>query len=477
MTTVTAVDALAAVGWLADQRATGVLRGPAGAVYFTDGLVVHAESDLAPDLAVLLTRSGRIAPEAWHEVVGAFGPYGLVAGALVDQRRLTRGELEVSHLGVLFDAAYCVLTAGRVASCAGEAGLRTGRPGGGAPGGDGFGRGGSSGGGQVVAEADDGEPGTEDWLFEPGVRHWLGPVSAVSAKRLCREVERRRRLLDRIWPWPQLDAAPVCPTGVRGAVAGPGDRAGRQRPPTRRQCELLDQADGRRTPAELARLLGRSAFATTADVRRLAAAGLVATPGRNVPRPAPRHAARPAAEPVVRTTGVQAAGVPAGEVRDGGARAAEVRGPGGQAAGRAAPGRAGGSGPDSGQATGGGGVVGAGPVAEAGPTAAVDQAVAAGQSAGTGQAPTADQAAGTGQVTGAGQVVGAGQAVAGRTVGGLHRRVPGAALAGLLPPAARSARPPTPIHPPTPAAAHPLTVTDPDIALLTRVRTLLEARL
>ncbi|MFD0350356.1 hypothetical protein ACFQ0M_38710 [Kitasatospora aburaviensis] len=120
MTTVTAADALAAVGWLADQRATGVLRGPAGAVYLADGLVVHAESDLAPDLAVLLTRSGRIAPEVWREVVGAFGPYGLVAGALVDQRRLTRGELEVGHLGVLFDAAYCVLTAGRAASRAGR---------------------------------------------------------------------------------------------------------------------------------------------------------------------------------------------------------------------------------------------------------------------------------------------------------------------------------------------------------------------
>ncbi|MCG6498121.1 hypothetical protein [Kitasatospora sp. A2-31] len=204
MTTVTAADALAAVGWLADQRATGVLRGPAGAVYLTDGLVVHAESDLAPDLAALLTRSGRIAPEAWHDMVGAFGPYGLVAGALVDQRRLTRGELEVSHLGVLFDAAYCVLTAGRAAPRAAEAGLRVGRPDGGAPGAAGFGRGasghgglgeggldegglgeGGPGGGQVGAAADDGEPGTEDWLFEPGVRHWLGPVSAVSAQRLC----------------------------------------------------------------------------------------------------------------------------------------------------------------------------------------------------------------------------------------------------------------------------------------------------
>ncbi|MFJ3791110.1 hypothetical protein [Kitasatospora sp. NPDC090091] len=451
MTTVTAADALAAVGWLADQRATGVLRGPAGAVYLTDGLVVHAESDLAPDLDVLLTRSGRIDPETWREVVGAFGPYGLVAGALVDQRRLTRGELEVGHLGVLFDAAYCVLTAGRAASRAEEAGPRTGRPDGGAPGGGGFGRGGFRGGGfeggQPVAGADGGEPGTEDWLFEPGVRHWLGPVSAVSAQRLCREVERRRRLLDRIWPWPQLDAAPVCPTGVRGAVAAPGGRAGRQRPPTRRQCELLEKADGRRTPAELARLLGRSAFATTADIRRLAAAGLVVTPGRDAARRAPRHAARPDAEPAVGTAEVQAARVPASELRAMGARDADVRAPAGQ--------------PATGQA------------ATAGRAAGQGQVVAAGQVVGGGPAVTGPAVGGPAV---AGPAVG-GPAVAGRTAGGLHRRVPGAALAGLLPPAARSARPPTPIHPPTPAAAHPLTVTDPDIALLTRVRTLLEARL
>ncbi|MFE6872710.1 hypothetical protein ACFVFS_39980, partial [Kitasatospora sp. NPDC057692] len=59
-------------------------------------------------------------------------------------------------------------------------------------------------------------------------------------------------------------------------------------------------ADGRRTPAELARLLGRSAFATTADVRRLASVGLLtgpdtgcaaataATPGTPGGVPAPR---------------------------------------------------------------------------------------------------------------------------------------------------------------------------------------------
>ncbi|MEV0530684.1 hypothetical protein [Kitasatospora sp. NPDC050463] len=376
-----------AVARLAEERVTGVLHGPAGALYFADGLVVHAESDRSPDLAALLTGCGRITPEAWQDTVRDFGPHCRVGGALVEQRRLALGELEVCHLGVLFDAAFFVLdgagaaawTAAAWASGVSEAAESVGAV------------------GAVGAGAGPSAAGC--WAFESGARHWLGPVSAVSAFRLCREVDRRRRLLERIWPWPQLDTAPVRPVAV--GSAGSAEAAGarevraatartvRCRHPSPYQRELLDHADGRRTPAELARLLGRSAFATTADVRRLAAAGLLATPGRGVPR----HAAQAPAT-TGRSTGPH---VPAGSVS-----AARV------------------------------------PVAR------------------SGAEPVA----------------------AGRTGGGLHRRVPGAALAGLVPAgAARSARPSIPAHPPTPAAAHPLTVPDPDIALLTRVRTLLEARL
>lgn len=383
-----------AVARLAEERVTGVLHGPAGAVYFADGLVVHAESDRSPDLAALLTGCGRITPEAWQDTVRTFGPHYRVGGALVEQRRLTRGELEICHLGVLFDAAFFVLdgagaaawTAAAWASGVSEAA-------------ESIGAGGAGG----VVGAVGGPPAAGCWAFEPGARHWLGPVSAVSAFRLCREVDRRRRLLERIWPWPQLDTAPVRPlAGGAGGTAEAADarevraaaaRTVRRRHPSRHQRELLDHADGRRTPAELARLLGRSAFATTADVRRLAAAGLLATPGRGVPR----HAAQAPA-----TTGRSAGPhVSAGHV-------------------------------------------------SAGSTSAVHVPVGTVPAARSGAEPVA----------------------VGRTGGGLHRRVPGAALAGLLPAgAARSA------HPSTPAAAHPLTVPDPDIALLTRVRTLLEARL
>ncbi|MBP0450875.1 hypothetical protein J5Y04_15155 [Kitasatospora sp. RG8] len=399
-------EAFGAVERLADERATGALHGPTGTLHLVDGLVVHAESDRAPDLAALLTGCGRITRQAWQEAVRTHGPHGRVGGALVEQRLFTRGELELCQLGALYDAAFFVLD----------------------------GAGASAG----------------PWSFEPGARHWLGPVAAVSAPRLRREVERRHRLLDRIWPWPQLDTAPVRPlgrvgrtaeagrtgdvgrieeagliaeagrigedgpprpvrqAGAAGSVrpggaqercAAPGKRPGRPCPPSRRQRELLDHADGRRTPAELARLLGRSGFATTADVRRLAAAGLLATPGRDVPR----HAA--------------------------GARSSAHAGPAPGARTEAPPGTQAGPPP--------------GPPPVPPP--------------GTQPAPPP----------------------------GLLRRVPGAALAGLLPVSAiHSARhrplaghPPAPVHPPAPAAARPPTVPDPDIALLIRVRTLLEARL
>ncbi|MFB7474487.1 transcriptional regulator [Kitasatospora sp. NPDC056184] len=325
----------AAVERLARERATGALRGPAGTVYLVDGLVAHAESDRAPDLATLLTACGRLTPETWREAVHRFGPHARVGEALVEQGRLTRGELELCHLGALYDAACFLLD--------------------GPDGPDGLdGPDGPDGSGPADGPPAPAAPGR--WTFAPGVRHWLGPVAAVGAHRLRREAERRQHLLDRIWPSAQFDTAPLRRTAAQPTAAAPGRHARRLRPPTRRQCELLDHADGRRTPAELARLLGRSAFATTADVRRLAAAGLLA-------------------------------------------------------------------GPDTGCAVGAPG--------------------AAGTTPGT-----------TGGVP------------APRDPGGLHRRVPGAALAALA--GERGG--------PDPAAAPP-TDTHPDIALLIRVRTLLEARL
>lgn len=205
----------AAVARLADPRATGALHTETGTLFLQHGAVVQVESPHCLSLGELLTGCGRIDPEVWHRTVNRFAAGHLVGRLLVAQGVLSAGELEACQLAALHDAAYFALG-----------------------------------------------PGSRCTGFEPGVRHWLGPVNAVAPRLLHREVVRRHLLLQRTWPWPQVDSAPV----VRTGRARPGSL-----PPGSRRREILEHADGRRTPAELARLLGRSTYATTLEVRRLAA--------------------------------------------------------------------------------------------------------------------------------------------------------------------------------------------------------------
>ncbi|MFJ6619446.1 hypothetical protein ACIQOW_17920 [Kitasatospora sp. NPDC091335] len=351
---------------LARGRATGALYGPLGSLHLVDGRVTAAESARAPGLAELLTGCGRTTPEEWAELLRVHGPHERVGEALVERRLLTRGELELGHLGTLFDAAFFVLA----------------------------------------------DPSGGRWRFDADARHWLGPVAAVDPARLHREVERRRRLLDGIWPWGQLDNAPVRP--VEHGRRPP------HRPSGRRRRELLDHADGRRTPADLARLLGRSGFGVTADVRRLAAAGLL---------DALRPPEAPAADAPVAGAPAPEGSVPATRAPVAPPPAAGGRAPGGLH--RRVPGAAL---RDAGLA--GAGLRGGGPA---------DAPAAAAPAAARAAAPTAAPAAAP-----ASNPTGTGSGTAAPT---------------------HSA------HPPTTAAAHPLAVPDPDIALLTRVRDLLEARL
>ncbi|WP_058043171.1 hypothetical protein [Streptomyces roseifaciens] len=216
---------------LAAEGATGALHGRVGALYLTDGAVVHAESPVVPDMGWRLTARGRLSPQAWEEAVAEGGPGYRAGSLLVERGRLSRGELELCHLSALFDAAYFVLS-----------------------------------------PLDRSQHAPDRFLGE--ARHWLGPIRPVPVPVLQREVGRRRRLLERAWPCPEVDAAPVVPVGD-GGCGGPGPASGRQ--------AVLAAADGVRTPLQIARALGRSAFATLLDVRRLAAAGLVRTPRADAP--------------------------------------------------------------------------------------------------------------------------------------------------------------------------------------------------
>ena len=210
---------------VAGERQTGTLvvgGHPGGAVYVLEGQVVYAESPAAPGVGELLTSSGRLAGRTWQHALDQGTSTARVGRLLVEQGHLTQGELELCVLGATYDAAYFAL----------------------------------------AAEAAPVE-------FLGGATHWLGPVVHIDPAAVDREVRRRVRMLDEIFPDSRVDVAAVTPVG---------------RPPRERiwltapQWELLVHADGQRTPADLALLLGKAGFATIQELRRLAALGLLELP-------------------------------------------------------------------------------------------------------------------------------------------------------------------------------------------------------
>ena len=202
-----------------DGHAHGV---PGGTVYLLEGAVIYAESPAAPGVGELLTASGRLAGRTWQAAMDAGTAQAQVGRLLVDQGHLTQGELELCVLGAIYDAGYFALS-------------------------------------PTFAPAE----------FLDGATHWLGPVVRVDPAAVTREARRRARLLDQIYPLAQVDSAPVIPV---------------PRPPVERvaltaqQWELIVHADGQRTPADLAQLLGRAGYATVQELRRLAALGLIEPP-------------------------------------------------------------------------------------------------------------------------------------------------------------------------------------------------------
>ncbi|MFH9983681.1 transcriptional regulator [Streptomyces sp. NPDC017179] len=203
---------------LAAEHATGVLVREHGTLYLDEGRVAHAESPLSPGLDLLLTAHGTLTAEAWRDAVAGADDRQGAAHRLLAGGHLTEGALELCHLGALHDAAYFALA-----------------------------------------------PSSTPGRFRYGIAHPLGPVLPVPLAALEREILRRRELLHRVWPDAAPDSTPLVRTHT---TAAPGL--------TPRQQTLLERIDGTRTATDLARELGRQAFHTLVDVRRLAAAGLVA---------------------------------------------------------------------------------------------------------------------------------------------------------------------------------------------------------
>ncbi|MBK3567783.1 MULTISPECIES: transcriptional regulator [unclassified Streptomyces] len=202
---------------LAAEEATGVLVRERGSLHLVAGHVVHAESPSAPGLDLLLTAHGTLRAEAWEAAASATDDRHATTRLLLDGGLIGPGALELCQLGALYDAAYFVLA-----------------------------------------------PSSTPGRFRYGVTHPLGSVRPVPVAALERETQRRRELLHRVWPDAATDGAPLLRADP---VAHP--------PITPRQAAVLARVDGVRTAPEIARLLGRRAYPTLLDVRRLVSAGLV----------------------------------------------------------------------------------------------------------------------------------------------------------------------------------------------------------
>ncbi|MEU6773391.1 transcriptional regulator [Streptomyces sp. NPDC046759] len=200
---------------LAEEQATGVLVREHGTLYLAEGCVVHAESPLAPGLDVLLTAHGTLATTAWQWAAARTPGPLQAAELLLECGLLPAGALELCHLDALYDAGYFALA-----------------------------------------------PSSAPGRFRYDRAPRIGPLPSVPVVALERETLRRRMLLHRLWPDPAADSAPL----IR---ADPAATA----PVTSRQRAVLDRVDGVRTATAIARNLGRQAFHTLVDVRRLAAAG------------------------------------------------------------------------------------------------------------------------------------------------------------------------------------------------------------
>lgn len=227
-----------------DERVTGVLRvqgSPGGAFHLLDGAVVAVESPGAPGVGTLLVRSGRIDADEWNAAHDAAGT-GLWPGApIAAGGRLGTAEFQVLHMMAVQDAVFAVL-AGRLDDCA----------------------------------FDPAPPGAPRTVPPPGLGNGVEP------EELLVEAGRRLTALASL-------ARSVSPDRDRVAAVGPPAWADEPLAPVRR--EILGCANGRRSPRDIAFLIGRGVYTITVEVARMCAEGLVETvpapPAHPLPPPAP----------------------------------------------------------------------------------------------------------------------------------------------------------------------------------------------
>ncbi|GIH09153.1 hypothetical protein Rhe02_72200 [Rhizocola hellebori] len=204
---------------------TGALRlleNPGGTVYLSDGRIAYAECPAACGVERLLTASGRLPGEAWRAAANVGRNHHRIGAELVQSGLITQAEIEAAGVLALYDAAFFLFDLATPVQ------------------------------------------------FEPGARQPVGQLCSFELRTVCQEVDRRKRFLAEAWHDPSSDTAAVLPhRRLRSQIVAL----------TALQWEVVANADRRRSPVDLARLLGRDTYTVMLEVRRLVRAGLV-EPGR-----------------------------------------------------------------------------------------------------------------------------------------------------------------------------------------------------
>lgn len=240
------LQALHQEGFTGTVRVSGT---PGGTIHLRDGLVGAIETPGAPTATSVLLASGRIDDDAWLVACAAEPDADRLDLHLAAAGLIGAAELEVVCTAAVFDGAFAMAL--------------------------------SPPGGWELTER---EP---TLLARPG----------VEPRPLAEETTRRMALLSRL-------------RGPAGELARvrPGPAAGRGTPEsdgrlTPRHRELVESANGRRTPRDIAFARGRGLYAVMLDLIRLEALGAVHWETRTTPAGRPSTAPRVPQGPSVPTPG------------------------------------------------------------------------------------------------------------------------------------------------------------------------------
>jgi len=205
---------------------SGVLRvegGPGGTLWVREGLLVAATTPAAPGPESLLLRSGRVSEREWTDAYAAGAPRDRLAAELAERGVVGAAGLEAVCLAALFDAVFAMVLCG-VESCGAEP-------------------------------------------ADPGDHLPLLPVlPGVGVERLARETARR---MEQAATWRALGLS------IRGRPVPPAVPAPTLLGSDRIRDAVLERANGRRTPRDIAFVLGKGLFAVMSEIARMVEEGVL----------------------------------------------------------------------------------------------------------------------------------------------------------------------------------------------------------